>query len=186
MDTWKTVSSRQLLDHPRIQVYEDTVLLPDGTMTDYMHFGMHGNDAATVVAVDDDKKILIQKEYSYPPNEWLYQFPGGMIEDGESPEEGALRELAEEGGYSGDLRKIGWFYLNNRREARKMHVFIATGLHEAVAEADPGEVFMTYWLTRTEIDRLVTQGECVTGVLLATWALFNAHHHDAGAAVASD
>ena len=50
-------------------------------------------DGVSVVGRDFDGQILLVR-HSYGPNEWF--FPGGGINDGESPEEAAKRELMEE------------------------------------------------------------------------------------------
>jgi ADP-ribose pyrophosphatase len=77
---WKTVSSEQVFSHPRHNVFIDKVMLPNGQETEYIHFGKL-TDAAMVIARNSEGKILIQKEYSYPVDEILYQFPGGLLLD---------------------------------------------------------------------------------------------------------
>jgi ADP-ribose pyrophosphatase YjhB (NUDIX family) len=53
---------------------------------------------ATCVIVSDDHSHLVLVKRSVPPKEGWWCLPGGFIELGEDPEEGALRELAEETG----------------------------------------------------------------------------------------
>ncbi len=170
-DSWKKLSTRQLLDHARLKVYEDEVMLPNGHRTQYLHFGSNQN-AAMVIAIDDDGRVFVQKEYSYPPDEWLYQFPGGAIEDDETPEQGALREFAEEGGMTGELEPLGSFYLDNRRRASTSYVFIARTLKATQAVKDAEEVFEDFWFTESEIDTMIGVGEITNCTLLAGWALY--------------
>lgn len=172
--SWKRLSQKVLLQHPRLTVYEDQVLLPNGIKTDYLHFG-HVNDAAMVIGINDDGKILVQKEYSYPPDEWLFQFPGGGIHPGETPKDAALREFAEEANMTGTLREIGWFWLDNRRRADKFYVFVASDLSEKVADGDPEEIIETHWMTSDEIESGIQKGEIVNYTLLAGWSLFKAN-----------
>ena len=75
----------------------------------------------SVVFVIRNKKILMEK-LSYPSlgNRVFYSIPGGGIEDGESPEQAAIRELKEECGLDGTIvRKLTELYNNDRTE----HVF---------------------------------------------------------------
>jgi len=171
--SWKKLSEKTLLLHPRLHVYEDEIELPSGHKTTYVRFG-DGEDSAMVIAKSHDNKILVQKEYSYPPNEWLYQFPGGGLEKGEQPKAAALREFAEEAGYTGKLQKLGTFYLNNRRTAHKSHIFLATQLTTVEAQPDIEEAFESYWYTENEIDELIAKGQMTNQTLLAGWALYSA------------
>jgi 8-oxo-dGTP pyrophosphatase MutT (NUDIX family) len=172
---WKKISSAKLFEHPRISIYEDEVELPNGKKTHYMHFGVMA-DAAMVIAINDDGKILLQKEYSYPPDEVLFQLPGGAIDPGEDPLQGASRELAEEAGLSGDLTLLGWFYLHNRRTKQRMFVYEARNVREAHAEKDPEEMFEDHWLTEDEVDQLIKTNEIRNYTALAGWSLYKAKH----------
>ena len=172
MKSWKKISEKLLLEHPRISIYEDEVELPNGKRTQYLRFTNRG-DAAQVIVVDGSGKILVQKEYSYPPNEWLYQFPGGKIDNNESPADGAKRELAEESQYSADLTEIGWFYVDNRRSDSKFHVFMATNIKTiSTHSSDDEEEFEHYWLTEEEIDHLIKDGDIKNYSFLAAWAFY--------------
>ena len=44
------------------------------------------------------------------------------MEEDETPEVAALRELKEESGYTGQAHYLGFYYPNNRRSSSKMHV----------------------------------------------------------------
>lgn len=47
--------------------------------------------------------IVLVKQFRPPMGGYCLEFPAGLIEDGESPEAAALRELEEETGYKGDV-----------------------------------------------------------------------------------
>ena len=71
----------------------------NGDITDFE--GLHGKaaDAVVIIATDEnDEKILIDREYRLAPGEWVYNFPAGLIDPGETPEVSAKRELMEETG----------------------------------------------------------------------------------------
>lgn len=126
---WKKISSKILLDHPRIKVVEDRVKLPGGLVITYVRTPGRGN-AATVIC-QQGGKTLLQREYSYPPNKMIYQFPGGFVPKGENIRKGANRELMEESGLrAGKLNLLGKYLVNNRRSNSYMYVFLATDLKE--------------------------------------------------------
>lgn len=171
---WKKLKSTEIFSHPRITLYEDDVELPSGKKTKYLHFGS-GQDSGMVLALNQDGKFLIQKEYSYPVDEVLYQLPGGAINPGEDPVDGARREFAEETSLTGDLQPLGWLYTNNRRSGQKMHVYLATNLSETSAHKDEEELFEDHWLTEAEVDHKIATNEICNYTLLAGWALYKAH-----------
>lgn len=166
---WKQLSSKLIFEHPRIKLFEDQVELPDGEQSSYLHFGS-GYGAASVVVIKENK-ILLQKEYSYPTNEIMWQLPGGGINQNEDPILGAERELAEEVGLKGNLEFVGSYYSNNRRSSAKMHLFVATDTTEVPTNHDPEEFFEHEWLTLSQIDKMVSSGEIQNVHLLAALTL---------------
>lgn len=63
-----------------------------------------------IVALLDDGRVLLTRQYRYPVNWELLELPAGGIDDGESPEQAAARELLEETGYRvGQLDNLGTF-----------------------------------------------------------------------------
>lgn len=57
------------------------------------------SDAVGIIAYSKDrKKILLQKEYRLACGNWVYNFPGGLIDEGETCIVAAKRELKEETG----------------------------------------------------------------------------------------
>jgi len=170
---WKTQSEKVIFEHPRLVLIEDIVELPSGEMAQYLRF-KHTHDVATVIAINQEGKILVQREYSHPPAEVLYQFPGGSVPIDEEVETGANRELMEECGLRGKLQQIGDYYIENRRTDAKTYVFVATNLEEAHLPSDAEEFLEDEWLTEEEIDQLVQKREFKHAYALATWTLFKA------------
>lgn len=72
----------------------------------------------SVVFVIRNKKILVERlNYPSEGKADFYSIPGGGIEDGETPEQAAIRELKEECGLDGIIvRKLSELYNHNRTE----------------------------------------------------------------------
>ena len=80
----------ETVDHQK-KVYE--MISRNGDITDFE--GLHGKEADAVVIIATDEtgeKILIDKEFRLAPGEWVYNFPAGLIDPGETPQESAKRE----------------------------------------------------------------------------------------------
>ena len=62
---------------------------------------LHGDSPDAVVLImtsQDGERILVNKEFRLAAGVWVYNFPAGLIDEGETPEEAAKRELREETG----------------------------------------------------------------------------------------
>jgi ADP-ribose pyrophosphatase len=170
---WKTLSSKEIFKHPRLTLIEDDVLLPDGIKIKYLKYKDDGGCAVTIIAKRDDGKILIQREYSYPPNQKIFQFPGGAVSPDEKPEIGANRELMEEMNYKAkNLKLLGSYLINNRRTAAKMYIYLAKNLEEASLEEDKEEDIESFWFSEEEITKMIRGGKIINCHTLAAWSLY--------------
>lgn len=136
------------------------------------HVGLE--DYVTVIAVREGK-VLLLKEYSYPHDEWLWQFPEGGVEDNEDPQQAAHRELQEEASLASDaIEQLGMNYDHHRRTSRKNYIFTAEQLHE-VADVTGDEEehgIESHWFDIMEINEMVAGGQIRQKNMLAAWALF--------------
>ena len=151
------------------------VELPDGTVVPYLKDSRSGRQSVSLFCVKDDQ-VLLQQEYSYPPNRTMYQLPGGTVEEGEELEVAAQRELKEESGCrAGSLEEVGAFYTNNRRSDATMHVYLATDL-EVVGKAggDPEESIDSEWVPLDKLRTMIAGGEIVNFSILTAWAFYQA------------
>ena len=86
-----------------------------------------------VVAVTDEGKVLMVRQYRHAVGEVLLEIPAGTLDprgDGtEPPDEAARRELAEETGYeAASWRKLGLFYTAPGFTTEAMHLYLARDL----------------------------------------------------------
>jgi 8-oxo-dGTP pyrophosphatase MutT (NUDIX family) len=170
---WRRTDTKTLLKHPRLIVVEDGVVLPDGTKTTYMRYeGLL--DYVTLIATRGNKLALI-KEYSYPHDEWLWQFPEGSIEAGEVSREAADRELAEEAGLAVKTwQELGINYDHHRRTTVKCHVFRGSDAYEvekAVGDIEEQGTEL-HWFTLQEVKDMILNGAIVQKNALAALSLY--------------
>jgi len=171
---WKRIKTEEIYRHPRLTLFRDEILLPSGEKSDYLHFEIE-NNATAIICQNSRGKILLFKEYSYLPGKKIYQLPGGQIKRGETPKQGALRELSEEAGVKANtLKFLGKYYWTHRRSKQMIHVFLGTDLEETAVEADPEEkgTIDKVWLTGAEVEKLIRNGEVVDADVLAIWSLY--------------
>lgn len=119
---WKFIARKHIFQHPRLQLAEDTVALPNGKEISYLREAPAKTHSVAIIAINADGHILLQKEYSYPPNTVLWQLPGGAIESGESIIDAARRELAEESGFTANNCTVIGSYLFEQSPLRPQTV----------------------------------------------------------------
>jgi len=171
---WKKISRKILFKNNRITLVEDKVKLPDSDKVPYLLYGL-GEKSVTTICIRNDQ-ILLQKEYSYPPNEIIYQFPGGKVQKNEPIIKAAKRELLEESKLeASNLHEIGWYYVNNRRSDAKMHVVVAECFTKNNnLDGDLEENIISQWIPIAKFEKMIKKGQIVNYSILASWALYKA------------
>jgi 8-oxo-dGTP pyrophosphatase MutT (NUDIX family) len=100
-ESWPVVSSAEQLSNWLITVRSDKIQLPDGhhaERTVVTHIGAVG-----IVALDEDDRVLVIRQYRHPVGRQLWEIPAGLRDvSGEALVDTARRELEEETGYAAE------------------------------------------------------------------------------------
>ena len=116
----------------------DTIERADGSRGKREIVGHPG--AVAILAIDDDDRVLLVRQYRVAIGEALLEVPAGTLDvadDGsiEDPELAAPRELEEETGMrAGSWRRIASFYTAPGFASELMHLYLATDLRPADGE----------------------------------------------------
>jgi 8-oxo-dGTP pyrophosphatase MutT (NUDIX family) len=126
----ETFASERIYASPWVGLRRDTLVLPDGSHQE--HHVVEIPDAAVVVPVLEDGRILLIGQYRYVHHRTHWELPAGRIAPGEMPHQGAARELLEETGYRAErLVPLPGFYPTNGISAHFAHAFVAHGCRRA-------------------------------------------------------
>lgn len=156
----KTVSSKKIFTGKVIQLRIDEVELSNGHHS--VREIVEHPGATAVIAITDDKKCILVKQYRKPIERETYEIPAGKLEEGERPADCALRELKEETGYTCErLERLLTFYTSPGFSDEVMHLFLATGLHKGKAEPDGDELVDTFEIDLRTARKMVSSGEIV-------------------------
>ena len=98
MKPWKLLSSEYLVDAPWLKVAKETCELPNGKLIDDF-YTLWQPDWVLILARTAEGKWVMTEQYRHGTGKIALEFPAGIIDKGETPEQAALRELQEECGY---------------------------------------------------------------------------------------
>ena len=168
---WRTLSSRPVYSNKWISVREDLVALPDGRTTVYGVVSC-GHCVGLLPFVDPDTVLLV-RQYRYVAGRPTWEMPTGGVHAGETLEQAAQRELAEETGYRArHLVHVSTYHTSKSVVDETAHLFLADGLDGTETTPDETEFIDVHAFPFDTVLRMVLDGEIVdsmtiVGVLLA-------------------
>jgi ADP-ribose pyrophosphatase len=96
--------------------------------------------AAAIVPIIQGRDVVLVHQYRYAVSTDLLEVPAGTMEQGETPEECAVRELEEETGYKcKEIEKILEFFSVPGYSTEKIHVYMAKGLSKTMMKTEDDE-----------------------------------------------
>ena len=155
----KKIKSDIVFSGRLLEVYRDVVHLPNGQTSSREWINHPG--AICCVPILPDGKIALIRQYRYAIKEEFIELPAGKLDEGEIPENCALRELEEEIGYRannltfltnlhpaiGFANEIMWLYLAKNLEKTEPKLdndefieLIPTKLEDAVEMVYRGDI----------------------------------------------
>ena len=137
--------------------------------------------AVGVIALDQDDRVLLVRQYRHPVGRSLFEPPAGLLDvEGEDPLLTAQRELVEEAGYEADTWHVLVDYLTSPGGSTEVfRTYLARGVHPAAGgRAFTGEAeerdLPQVWVDLDQARALVLAGDiqnpaAVAGIL-AAWS----------------
>jgi len=111
----------------KIDLALQPVRLSDGSVAD-REVIVHRGAVAMVPMIDRDHVCLVKND-RYAVGKTLLEVPAGTLDPGESPDETAPRELAEETGYrAGSIRRIAEWFVSPGVMSERMYLYLCEDL----------------------------------------------------------
>jgi len=161
--SWKKISSEYLSKNIWGTVRKDVCQTQDGKIID-PYYVYEFPTWVTAVAVTEEGKIIMERQYRYALDVTCYEIPGGCVDESDSSLETAIaRELLEETGYRfTHFEYLGKSSANPSTNNNWMHMFLATGgRYEREQELDHNEEIEVYLFSLDEVKKLLAENQII-------------------------
>lgn len=155
MEEFKCLKHELIAKGSIIDYYQDSVAVPNGNIARYDIIDHKG--AAAVVAVRDDGKLLMVRQYRYALGRETLEIPAGGLNGREEPTEAAARrELEEETGYTcGKLELLNSIFTTVAFCNEKIDIYLARDLKPGKQHLDEDEFIDVEAYTVEELKQMV-------------------------------
>jgi len=154
----KTITSEKKFEGRIFNVEVLDVELPDGKKG-YRELVNHPGGVG-IVALTDDNKILMVRQYRKPIEKDIIEIPAGKLEKGEDPLVCGKRELEEETGYRAkEFVSLGYLYPSPGFANEVTHLYLAWGLEKGNVNPDEDEYLDILELSVNDIYSAIMKNE---------------------------
>lgn len=165
---WKSLCSEYIIKRPWLTARRDKIELPDGRIIPEFYV-LEYPEWVNVIAITTDGKFVMERQYRYAADSTNYEIPCGVMEQGETPLEAAMRELKEETGYGGgQWRELMCISANPTSMTNMTHCFVATGVQKVSdLHLDATEELEVHLLSQDEVQALLRNNEMIQSLMIA-------------------
>jgi len=163
------VASQELLHGHFLHAMRDTVRLPDGKEA-FREYVIHPG-AVMVVAELPDGRLVLERQFRYPVQSVMVEFPAGKLDPGEDSLACAQRELLEETGYTArQWARAGVLHPVISYSTEFIDIWFARELTAGERQLDAGEFLDVFSASADELlqwcrDGRITDAKTLTGML---------------------
>lgn len=157
----RVLSRRVVYRGPIFWVTSERVIEPSGVKV-LREIVRHTGSVVILATIDGTHEplVLLERQYRYAAESYLWELPAGRIDKGEKPLPAAKRELLEETGYKAkSWKKILKFYASPGFVAEPMSVYWARGLTAGPAQPEADEVIEQELIPLSKVVQMVDTGE---------------------------
>jgi ADP-ribose pyrophosphatase len=150
---------------------------PPGGGEPWDFYVLDAPDWVQIVPLLPDGRFVMVEQFRHGTRRVTLEFPAGIVEPGETPEECAVRELEEETGYvPGSAEVVGRVDPNAAIQNNELFIAVLTGCRpDGVVDQDSREVIRTRLVDPDAVDDLIARGEFRDAYGIIAWDFYRRH-----------
>ncbi len=171
MQNFELLSETIAHSNPYFSILDRLYRLPDGS--EHHYFVREEVDTCCVLAITKERQFILEEEFRVGSGKSVLQLPAGRLEGtDDDPDERIAKELLEETGYSGDLKKVAELP-TSPYSTRKIHCYYATNCElDSEQGLDETEFISVKLMSQKETQEFLLKGKsssCAPGILAWEW-----------------
>src|SRR5574341_226344 len=149
---WRVLNKRVIYHSQWVGLEQWAVRLPDGRLIPDHHVVVYPRPAVGIVPRDSSGRFLLIDHYRFITDSRGWEIPAGRIEEGETVEAAARRELLEETGHRADRwATLGHYHPSNGSSNQRFVVMVAEELQRVAGVSDTNESLGWRWFNAGEV-----------------------------------
>ncbi|GAA3049391.1 NUDIX hydrolase [Actinokineospora globicatena] len=169
---WKNHGEEDVYKNDWFKVKLADVELPDGRHLS--HFVIRQRPVALTAALNENKEVLLLWRHRFITDTWGWELPAGVVEDDETIEQAAAREMLEETGWrAGPLQKLITMEPANGLSDSLHHVYWADGAEYVGYPEDDFESGRREWVALSRVHDLISKGDVRSANAIAALLLLH-------------
>jgi 8-oxo-dGTP pyrophosphatase MutT (NUDIX family) len=167
---WQLISSDYLFNDTWLRARRDRCVRPDGKEV-YPYYVMEYPTWVTALAITQDEKVLLVKQYRHAIGEVCIETPGGCVDATDTNYDEAIkREVLEETGYQfDDVTYLGRTSPNPSTNNNLMHMYLLQGgIKVQEQQLDANEDIEVLLITLDELFELLNRNELIQAMHVTT------------------
>jgi ADP-ribose pyrophosphatase len=169
-DSYTTLNSKTVFQGLVFEIRRDEVSFPSGVKAQ-RDVVQHPGAVVILPVHQQNKSLVMIKQYRHAVGESIYEFPAGTLEECEDPVLCAKREITEEIGYGAEeMIPMGTLLPAPGFCNELQHLFLARGLFPESTEGDEDEIIEVEEISLLDFEELIVSNRMLDAKSIAIYA----------------